>query len=93
MMGSRSMRDHSMVRKAIWEDDYFNVLQNIPVTKIVINDYKLKMGKKISSVEKIFKELNLLKVGLNQDSTKFIILSSVFLKRIFYTIFLLSQQI
>jgi len=26
MMGSRSMRDHSMVRKAIWEDDYFNVL-------------------------------------------------------------------
>ena len=93
MMGSRSMRDHSMVRKAIWEDDYFNVLQNISVTKIVINDYKLKMGKKISSVEKIIKELNLLKVGLHQDSTKFIILSSVFLKRIFYTIFLLSQQI
>ena len=51
---------------------------------------KLKMGKKISSVEKIFKELNLLKVSLHQDSTKFIILSSVFLKIIFYTIFLLS---
>ena len=48
------------------------------------------MGKKISSVEKIFKELNLLKVGLYQDSTKFIILSSVFLKIISYTIFLLS---
>ena len=48
------------------------------------------MGKKLSSVEKIFKELNLLKVGLHQGSTKFIILSSVFLKIIFYTIFLLS---
>ncbi len=48
------------------------------------------MGKKISSVEKIFKELNLLKVGLHQESTKFIILSSVLLKIIFYTIFLLS---
>ena len=48
------------------------------------------MGKKLSSVEKIFKELNLLKVGLYQDSTKFIILSSVFLIIIFYTIFLLS---
>ena len=41
------------------------------------------MGKKLSSVEKIFKELNLLKVGLHQDSTKFIILSSVFLKEYF----------
>ena len=47
------------------------------------------MGKKLSSVEKIFKELNLLKVGLYQDSTKFIILSSVFLgKYILHNLFI-----
>jgi|GEM_PF-2432695 len=52
------------------------------------------MGKKISSVEKIFKELNLLKVGLHQDSTKFIILSSVFLKKnILHNLFIKSTNI
>ena len=79
MMGSRSMRDHSIVCKAIWEDDYFNVLQNIPVTKIVINDYKLKWVRKYLVWKKIFKELNFLKVGLYKGCKKIVILSSLFL--------------